>query len=138
VGLWIGALRTGGELIKEMMAQDAEVVARFPGLLLLDNAFGAISICLVLACAWLLATRSRVFKQVYVAYFAWIVIGPALSILLAVGVLYGVYDTSIGIGAAFNTMGISKIGQWIGGAIGSGLWLLYVFRSRRVAVTCIR
>jgi hypothetical protein len=139
VMLWLGVLRSGAEFTKMVGGQDQQVAAQFPGLLVLDAATASVGLCLILAGAWLLSVRSGAFPRVFAAYFAWVVVGPVVSVLLAFAMLHLLYSVPLSLADALsNSLQPEMIGQWIAGVIGIGTWLIYVRRSRRVAVTCVK
>ncbi|WPB86420.1 hypothetical protein [Sediminicoccus rosea] len=135
--LWIGVLKALGEIAKFLENRDPQISAQFPLLDHIDLMALIVQLSLIGLCIFGLMRGKIYFKKCWVALVGFVVVSPFLTSALAVLALSLKYGVSVGFGAVLDEIPGEAWGSWFGALVGLGVWSIYVFRSRRVAVTCV-
>ncbi|WP_342452928.1 DUF2569 family protein [Pararoseomonas indoligenes] len=138
VALWVGSLRSLVEFAKSFADQDPTVAKQFPLLSVADAVIGGLGLVLLVYTAWLLTRQSRRFLAAFHYLAASVVLIPPLSLLLGYLFLNVWYAVPVTVGAVMTSVDAQFVGQWVAGTLIIAAWLMYVRRSRRVAITCVR
>lgn len=133
--LWLTPLRAAVE-IGRMVNDSGGPGIQFPWLVRADIAISAVTILLSGACLVLMLRRAAAFRSVFPFLAGWLVLNLPISILVARFVLSTVYGVRIGLPEVFAAM-TTEIAPWIGGVVAAVAWVIYVRRSRRVAMTFV-
>lgn len=133
--VWLAPLRGLAELARMVAAPDP-AAAHFPWLVRADL---AITGATVLAGCWLLVLmlrRAAAFRRTFPIVAGFVVLSLPLSILVArllLGAVYGIAIDTATLVAAMR----DDIPRWVGAAAATIAWIVYVWRSRRVALTFV-
>ncbi len=83
----------------------------------------------------MLATkRSNQFPRALRNYLIWTIVSLPLSLVLAVLALSTAYGVPVTFGTMIENVA-REIGQWLAASVGALIWMAYLSRSRRVALT---
>jgi hypothetical protein len=80
--------------------------------------------------------RSAAFPAAFLWFCAVALISLPASLVLGVTLLNSVYDIPMTMAQGFQASPVSP-GAWIGSVIGAAIWIAYVRKSRRVAMTFV-
>jgi hypothetical protein len=138
-GMWVGLLKAFGTIsntIKDAVGGSNP----YPITVWVDVGVYAVSTSFILASIFFLHRHSQRFIPIFTMYAVWVGLSLPLSIILAWLALRTIYLLDVSFFALLSTdvIGAEAIGQWLAGTVIMLLWLIYVRRSRRVAVTCTR
>ena len=133
--VWITPLRGLAEMAR-MLADEAGVAEHFPWLVRTDLALSGVSVLLSGLCLVLMLRRAAAFRTVFPLVAGWIVLSFPLSVLAARAVLGSVYGVEVGMAEILAAIR-NDIPQWAGGLAATIGWVVYLRRSRRVAMTFV-
>ncbi|MEO3470286.1 hypothetical protein AAFN86_00360 [Roseomonas sp. CAU 1739] len=137
LGAWVWlALLRGLVEFGRMLADSAGVSAHFPWLLRADLVISSVSILLAAACVVAMLRRSASFRWLFPLSAGWVVLSFPLSVLLARFLLDVVYGVRVEFGTVMAALS-GELPQWAGGLAAAIGWVLYLRRSRRVAMTFV-
>jgi hypothetical protein len=135
VAVWLTPLRGLAELAR-LARGDSAAAQDFPWLVRADLVITGVTMLLATFCLILMLRRAAAFRTVFPLVAGWVVLSLPLSIIVAWRLLAWVYGVDVGLSALFAAMR-DDIAPWIGGVAVAIAWIVYVRRSRRVAMTFV-
>lgn len=131
--LFFSAMRVIFDIVM-YFKNNVHVINVFPIIVFIDLFLLIVNFWLIAWCGWLLATRSARIKDMFSLLFLFYLFGLPLGLIIVMGVSEFKYGLIIDI---YDLLSSVVVGAWLGGTISTGLWLLYLRRSRRVAITMV-
>jgi hypothetical protein len=133
VSIWLGPLWVLGSLAR-LSGDRSPEADRFPMLFHIDLVIQVVALVLAVASLVLMLRRSSRFPTLYFVQASWAVVSVPLSLVAAMYVLQNAYGIPVTFGQMLEGMA-AEFGGWLGGLLGIALWVVYILRSRRVAMT---
>ena len=136
VSVWLTPLRGLAEMAR-MSAGGSAAAEHFPWLIRADLVISGITVLLSGFCLVLMLRRAAAFRAVFPIAAGWVVLSFPISVIAARFILASVYGVEVGLAELAAALR-NDIPQWVGGLAAAIAWVVYVRRSRRVAMTFVQ
>ncbi|WP_149536238.1 DUF2569 family protein [Siccirubricoccus phaeus] len=134
-GLWVGFIAYAFSMLGYYWGPDVGVAfGVIPGVMIVESAQNLLLGVALVVLLWLAMGKSRHFRWGWVALVLVAVVNYPLNLLMVVAALNR-QDIAFD---PFAEQGLGDLARWLGTVLFMAVWTVYVFRSRRVALTFTR